>query len=267
VRRAILVGAAVLVCAGGRALAQDNYEIQVYSSDTVPPGQTMVELHSNFTFQGSQTVMDGVYPTNHALHETVEITHGVTNWFEVGFYIFTSARSGQGWDWVGDHIRPRVAAPEGWHWPVGVSLSFEAGYQRPEYSGDTWTLEIRPIVDKKLGRWYLSFNPTLDLSFHGTSSGQGAEFSPNAKASFDVTQKVAAGVEYYGSLGPVTGFDPSPQQQHQIVPAIDLNVSPRWELNVGLAIGLTPSTDHLILKTIVGYRFGSTTHPTAETNK
>jgi len=33
------------------ARAQDNYEIQVYDSETVEKGHTMVELHSNFTFQ------------------------------------------------------------------------------------------------------------------------------------------------------------------------------------------------------------------------
>ncbi|PYV27113.1 MAG: hypothetical protein DMG24_05500, partial [Acidobacteria bacterium] len=55
-------------CVPSRALAQDNYEIQVYSYDTVEPGHTMVELHSNFTFEGSKTVKDGVLPTNHAWH-------------------------------------------------------------------------------------------------------------------------------------------------------------------------------------------------------
>ena len=75
------------------ANAQDNYEIQVYGSDTVDPGHTMVELHSNFTFQGSKTVVDGMYPTNHQLHETIEITHGFNDWFEVGFYIFTSSKT------------------------------------------------------------------------------------------------------------------------------------------------------------------------------
>ena len=104
------------------ATAQDNYEIQVYSFDLVPPHHTMVELHSNFTFEGSKEIQDGVRPTNHALHETIEITHGFTPWFETGFYIFTSARSGDGWDWVGDHIRPRFSVPESWHWPVGLSI-------------------------------------------------------------------------------------------------------------------------------------------------
>ena len=94
----------------------------------------MVELHSNFTFEGTKTTMDGVLPTNHAEHETVEITQGITDWFETGFYIFTSIQSDGGWQWVGDHIRPRVSIPESWHWPVGVSLSNEIGYQRAAFS-------------------------------------------------------------------------------------------------------------------------------------
>jgi len=114
--------------------AQDNYEIQVYGYDLVTPGHTMVELHSNFTIDGSKETSDGVYPTNHAQHETIEITHGFNDWFECGFYIFTSITEGQGWQWVGDHIRPRVAIPKKWHWPVGVSISNEIGYQRRQYS-------------------------------------------------------------------------------------------------------------------------------------
>jgi hypothetical protein len=134
--------------------AQDNYEIQVYESDLVDPKHTMVELHSNFTIDGSKTVLDGVYSTNHAEHETVEIIHSINDWFECGFYIFTSIRGRQSWQWAGDHIRPRVAIPKKWHWSVGVSISNEMGYQRRQYSVDTWTWEIRPIVDQKVGRCY-----------------------------------------------------------------------------------------------------------------
>lgn len=235
--------------------AQDNYEIQVYGYDTVDPGHTMVELHSNFTIDGSKTVVDGVLPTNHAEHETIEITHGVTDWFEVGFYIFTSIRNGYGVQWVGDHIRPRVRIPKQWNWPVGLSLSNEIGYQRAKFSPDTWTWEIRPIVDKQMGRWYWSFNPTFDRSFHGPSVSQGVVFSPNVKISYDFTKKITGGIEYYGSVGPATEFLPLREQQHQIFPAIDLNLSPKWEVNFGLGVGVTAATDHLIAKMILGYRF------------
>jgi hypothetical protein len=50
---------------------------------------------------------------------------------------------------------------------VGASLSTEFGYQRAAFSPDTWTWEIRPIVDRKIGPRYLDVNPTLDRSFHG----------------------------------------------------------------------------------------------------
>jgi hypothetical protein len=59
-----------------------------------------------------------------------------------------------------------------------VSISNEIGYQRRQYSVDTWTWEIRPIVDQKVGLWYWSLNPTLDRSFHGESVNQGVVFSP-----------------------------------------------------------------------------------------
>ncbi|MDQ6759883.1 MAG: transporter [Acidobacteriota bacterium] len=238
-----------------RLRAQDNYEIQVYGAETLAPKHTMVELHSNFTFSGTKQTIDGVLPTEHSFHETIEITHGFTPWFETGLYIFTSASKRDGFNWVGDHIRPRVRAPEAWKWPVGASISFEFGYQRSQFSANTWTLEIRPIVDKQIDRWYVAFNPTMDRAFHGPDVKRGFEFSPNAKVGYDVTKKVNVGVEYYGSLGPLTGFDPIHEQQQQIIPAVDLNLGPNWEFNAGLGVGITQGTDRLIFKMIVGRRF------------
>ena len=235
--------------------AQDNYEIQVYNYETVAPRTTMVEIHSNFTVDGSKTVQDGMLPTNHAEHETLEITQGINDWAEVGFYVFTSIQPNEGWQWVGDHIRPRVRVPEKWHWPVGVSVSNEIGYQRAAFSPDTWTWEIRPIIDKKIGRWYLDFNPTLDRSFHGPSVNKGVEFSPNAKVSYDFTKKIAGGLEYYAAYGSLAGFDPARDQQQQFFPSIDVDFGPQWEFNFGVGVGTTRSTDHLIVKCIIGRRF------------
>ena len=123
----IVLTVCVLACSA-RVFGQDNYEIQVYSADTVSPGTTMVEFHTNFTVDGEKQTVNGVAPTHHAVHETLEITHGFTPWFEVGFYVFSSIQPNGGWNWVGDHIRPRIAAPESWHLPVGLSLSQEIGY-------------------------------------------------------------------------------------------------------------------------------------------
>jgi len=61
----------------------------------------------------------------------------------------------------------------------------------------------------QLGRWYLSFIPTFDRYFHSPSLSAGLAFYPNVK---------------------IEHLDPLREQQEQIVPAIDVNLSPRWEL-------------------------------------
>jgi hypothetical protein len=173
----------------------------------------------------------------------------------VGFYIFTSEQNGHGVQWVGDHIRPRVRAPTSWHLPVGVSLSTEVGYQRAVYSPDTWTWELRPIIDKAIGRWYLAFNPALERTWRGPDVVHGVQFAPAVKVGFDFTKWISGGVEYYADYGTIDRFDPLHQQQQQVFIVTDLNVSPQWEINFGVGVGETASTDHLIFKAILGRHF------------
>jgi hypothetical protein len=124
---------------------------------------------------------------------------GVQRLLKPAFYIFTSIQpdgAGNGWA----TIRPRVRIPSR-ALAGGREFVDEFGYQRRDFSPDTWTWEIRPIVDKKIGRWYLSFNPTLERSLHGENVNRGVEFSPNAKVSFDFTKRISGGLEYYAAYG------------------------------------------------------------------
>ena len=266
IRRSWAVIALVVVClmATARAHAQGNYEIQVYGAPTVEPKTTMVELHSNFTAEGQTQTIDGVYPTNHQQHETLEITQGLNDWSEVGFYVFSSIQDGHGWQWVGDHIRPRVRAPDSWHWPFGASVSTEVGYQRAVYSPDTWTWEIRPIFDKSIDRWYFAVNPAFERTFHGPDVNQGWQFAPAVKVSYDFTKVVSGGIEYYGDYGEVGNFAALHDQQQQVFLVTDLNVSPKWEINVGVGVGATASTDHWIIKGILGRHFSWIKQPDIE---
>ena len=245
-----------LACGAGLH-AQGNYEVQVYGSDLTPKGVTMVELHSNFTAKGTKGVVDGVLPTDRAEHETVEITHGFNQWFECGFYQFTSIQADGSWKWVGTHIRPRVAIPERYKLPVGLSLSTEFGYQRPEFSPDTWTIELRPIVDKKVGKFYAAFNPTLDMSLHGPGKSENPNFSPNVKFSYDIVKQLAFGLEYYGAYGRLTSFDAARETEQMFIPAVDIDFGKNWEFNFGVGVGVTQATDHLLIKAILGYRFNN----------
>jgi hypothetical protein len=121
-------------------------------------------------------------------------------------------------------------------------------------------MELRPIIDKQIGRWYFTVNPALERSFHGPSVPDGVEFSPDAKFSYDFNKYISGGLEYYAAYGPITGVFSFHNQEQQFFPAIDLNVSPNWEINFGVGIGVTASTDHLIVKAILGRRFDWTHH-------
>jgi len=242
----------ILVCLLNAAAAQDNYEIQVYASPTQTKGSTIFELHSNFTFSGEKNIVDGLSPSYHALHETLEITHGITENFEIGFYLFTNYTSTYGYQLVGTHIRPRVRVPEKWHWPVGVSLSTEFGFQKRQYATDTWSIEIRPIIDKQFNKFYIAFNPTFGIGLKG-SNDHTPTFEPNIKASLGFN-KIALGLEYYGSLGQVNQIPSIDQQTHALFAVADLYIDPRWEINVGPGWGLTNATDAFVFKLLVGRR-------------
>lgn len=257
--------------------AQDNYEIQVYPSETMAPKTLLVELHSNFVVQGSTTTQFGMLPTQHQEHETIELTQGINDWSELGFYIFTAERSGNGIDWVGDHIRPRVRIPPRWHWPVGVSLSSEFGYARPAYSNPTWSWQLMPIVDQTVGRWYWSVNttmvwdvhvipPPLDSSpeekqvYYHNIAPRGVTFGPAATVTYAPSKHYNIGIEYYSYYGQIGNLVSLHNQQQQVFPVVNLFVSPRWEINVGAGWGATAGTDHLIVKCIIGRYFDWSHH-------
>lgn len=256
--RYYLLTACTLIAANAALLAaQENYEVQVYPSKTADPRTTLFELHSNFTGSGSRGVQNGVLPTRHALHETIEITHGFSSVFEVGFYLFASENPGNGLQIVGTHVRPRIRAPESWKLPVGLSLSTEFGPTQRQFDVNQFGIELRPIVDQTRGRLYWAFNPNVEWALKGPDAGRGASgmnFNPNIKLAWQLHPKIAVGSEYYGTTGTLTHIAPSDQQSHMLYPSIDLFFSPDWEFNAGYGVRVSGTGDQHIFKLILGRR-------------
>jgi hypothetical protein len=79
-----------LALAAGPALAVDQVhdEIQVYNADINEVGQWSYQQHLNFAGIG-QTVPEfpSGFTSNHSLQGTPEFAYGITNWWEVGFYL------------------------------------------------------------------------------------------------------------------------------------------------------------------------------------
>jgi hypothetical protein len=233
--------------------AQADNEIQVYASPTIQSKWTIFELHSNYTFKGSKFLANP--KTAHWVNETLEITHGFANDFEIGFYTFTGKSPNGGFHYLGNQIRPRVTVPQKWNWPLGASLSMEFGFFRPETdSSFIWQGEIRPITDKTAGNWYFAFNPNLEFVLSGENKQ--LAFAPQAKSVYTIKNVVGVGLEYYGSLGTVKKFLPGEQQEHLLGPMIDLYFDPMWEVNGGFLFGLTENSNQRIFKLLLGRRIG-----------
>src|SRR2546422_10329808 len=101
-----LVLAGLSVFASG-APAQDLFEIQVYPYETVEPRHTMVELHMNFIPSGTTRTENGVFPNHHQFHFTVEITQGLTHYFEFAGYLVTAWGPDVGPEFAGGSLPPQ----------------------------------------------------------------------------------------------------------------------------------------------------------------
>ncbi len=234
------------------ALAQADNEIQVYASPTIQNKWTIFELHSNYTFRGSNQLTDRSLA--HWTNETLEITHGFGKNLEFGIYIFTGiAPKGGGYQYQGTHIRPRVTIPQEWKWKIGASLSAEFGFFRPnDTTGFVWEGELRPIIDKTINNWYFALNP--NIGFVLTGDNKQWVISPQFKTVYTFLQKWGVGIEYYSSLGTFKKLQPWNQQEHLLGPMIDLYLWPLWEVSGGLLFGLNNYSNQRILKLILGRR-------------
>ncbi len=202
----------VLFAAGSEARAQDPFEIQGYEYETVPKGMWNLETHINYIGKGTSKFEGPVAPTNDQFHLTFELTRGVTENFEAAGYLVLAHRpGGDTLDYVAWRLRPRVSVPRWWHWPVDVSMSIEFGFPRKVYEENSVTLELRPIIEKKLGRCQIDVNPVVGRALRGPGANEGWDFEPGVRFAYEMNKKLDLSLEYYGSTGAIGDFLPANQ--------------------------------------------------------
>ena len=236
--------------------AQDPFEIQVYEYETVPKGMWNLETHFNYIGKGTKTFEGTVAPTNNQFHLTYELTRGITDYFETAAYLVLAHRPGGGYEYVGWRIRPRWRLPQSWGLPVDISISGEVGFPKKQYEENSVTLEIRPIIEKKLGRYQIDINPVIGRALRGPGKGEGWDFEPGVRFGYELNRRLDLSLEYYGAVGPLGNLLPTDQQVHQIFPGGDLKFGENVVVNFGVGAGLTPAGSRLIYKMRIGYLFG-----------
>ncbi len=252
-----LLPAICLLCATPWAVAQDPFEIQVYEYKTVPRRMWNLETHLNFVGRGTRSFEGPVAPSHHQFHMTYELTHGITDNFELAGYLVLARRENGGdpVEYAGWRLRPRVSLPQSWNLPLEISISGEVAFPRRTYEEDSTTLEIRPILEKTIGRFQFDFNPVIGRALRGPGTVDGWDFEPALRVAYELNRKIDLTLEYYGSTGPLLDPLPAREQVHQFFPGCDLKLRENVVWNLGLGLGATQAGNGFVYKSRIGILF------------
>src|SRR5437867_1997366 len=223
----------------GRGVAQDRFEIEVYPYETAARGEWELETHLNYTQVGT-TAFDGrVAPTEGQTRLAAELTHGLTDHWELSAYLLAAHRSASGVDFAGWRMRSRFRAPETWRLPVQLGLSLELEATQPAFSDSPLTLELVPIFQRRVGRWQFTVDPAFERDLSGPEASEGWEFEPRARAAVTASRTVTLALEYYGALGHLGAILPAESQVHQFFPSVELRLGDELSVDLGVGVGAT----------------------------
>jgi hypothetical protein len=237
-------------CAG--AADQVHDEIQVYNADIAAVGQWTYEQHLNYVAVGqTNPEVPGGFASNHSLQGAPEFAYGLTPWWEAGFYLPFAVNSAGDFLSNGAKLRSLFVVPDAGKRDFFYGVSFELGYEQPQFSLTRWALEIRPIIGVRNTQWELIVNPIVDVGF---GPGGEADFAPALRLARNFGNDRFIGLEYYADFGKIGDFLPFSQQSHQLYAVTDFKIG-EVDLELGVGYGFTPGSDGLTIKAIIGYAF------------
>lgn len=250
---ALVLASAIALCPG-ESRATDFYELQIYTVDTTPQGHWMLELHSANINSATGAASKQHLPL-YQIHNTPELTYGLLPWLEVGQYLCTARLDRGVYEYAGGRTKVHFGVPLTESWPVSFGVNVELDYMRRDAVSDPLTLELMPIAQARLGRWFIVGNLAFGKQFSGPGTHLGIGLEPAGQISYAVNDWLEPALEYYGDLGALAHMPPLAEQQQFLVPAVNLHLTPRLEFNFGYGVGLTSDQRGRFFKGTVGWLF------------
>jgi len=241
--------ACVMVLSASNAYATD--EIQVYNAGIAEIGQFTIQQHLNYVALGQKDPpFPGGFPSNHSLNGTPEFAYGMTDWWELGLYLPFAVQDRQ---FLSDAFKLRTlfVSPHAEQRNFFYGVNFELSYEMPKFAQTRWGLEIRPIIGVRNSQYEFIVNPIVDIGFGRMGE---VDFAPAARLARNFGNDVFAGFEYYADFGEIGNFSKLAEQQHTLFAVTDFKAGV-FDVNFGVGYGLTPASDRLVVKTIIGYAF------------
>jgi len=249
------VVASIALCSAWPAGAAPE-EIQVYENDLVRPGAFGLDLHANYVVSGDRWPdhPGGTAPA-HTLRFTPEFYYGLTPNLEVGAYVLSQVER-DGTTTIGGgklrlkYIAPRASEDQPFYW----GANFEIGRVSNRYDVNPWNAELKGIAGYVRGPWKVVANANLDWTVSGPQR-QKPTLNLSTKLAYALRKDFAVGLESYNDIGNVDDFGRFGRQEQALYAVVDTAIR-GWDVNFGVGRGLTGSTDHWVVKAVVGVPFG-----------
>ena len=217
------------------------------------PGKFGLDFHTNYVLSAQEGSVD-----RHMLRITPELSYGINENFELGFYWLTSTSPGQS---AGHPVtdgakvrlkyRPRVPK-EGSPWYGAVN--FELGKLSNRFYADSTSAEVKFIGVYRSEPWVVGVNFNVDRPLH-VQARQPASTELDMKVSYQVsTEKVKElrfGVENYTYLGLLRRSELPSNRTTTTLLVGDFSLG-KWDFNVGVGKAFGVTQDKLVVKAIVG---------------
>ncbi|HEX2713996.1 MAG TPA: hypothetical protein VHM88_17520 [Candidatus Acidoferrales bacterium] len=258
--RALAIAASIAIASltfAASARAQDPFEIHIYEYEILPPGAYTLEAHLNFVGKGTTSFEGTVAPTHHQFHMTYELTRGITAHFSMGIMLLSAVRpGGSGLEYAGVRLLPHLYAPKSWHLPLDLGLVSEFSFQRTIFEENSRRVELRPILEKGIGRLQLDLNPVFERALPGPGTQEGWHFEPGFRFGYTVSERFAPSLEYYSDAGRFPAFPPVDQQIHLLFPGGDLKLREDLLWSFGVGVGLTHAGNRVVFKSRFEFSVG-----------
>src|ERR1700716_987656 len=244
-----LASAALWIVLAQPAKAVD--EIQVYNAGIAAVGQFTIQQPLNYIPLG---VKDPPFPgglvSHNSINGTPEFAYGVTDWWEVGLYLPFAIQDRQ---FLSDSFKLRTlfVSPNAAERNFFYGVNFEFSKTTPKFSQTRFGMEMRPIIGVRNADYEFIFNPIVDIGFGKYGE---ADFTPAARLAKKLGPDFSIGLEHYADFGEIGNFKKLSEQQHTLFAVTDFKLGV-FGVNFGVGYGLTPASDRLVIKTIVGYAF------------
>jgi hypothetical protein len=265
---ALFVVLGAILLANHVAAQVDPWEFELYPYTTEGRGVAELETDNavvaNGHNQGDNGTSAGTFPSQAMWRNQYELTYGISDRIEAAAYLNLALPRGGGYQYAGSKYRLRGRLFDEDVLPVNLGWYTELEWRRsPQFDTNQLELELRPIIEKDVGRFSIVANPKFEKAiFVGPDKNKGFEFGYAGALYYRWARHLSPGIEVYGATGNLEDTPPLHAQQHYVFPVLWGELPHRVRYNVGPGFGLTRGSDRLIVKfnleveSFVGALFG-----------